>query len=346
MSRRFCLALALAWASAPAPVHADEIVSDGIAAQVGPDIVLVSEVLERVAPLEAKMRDAGMSDQDIAKLRASGLEALIEERLIAQIVTRSELHASEAEIDQTVDMIARENGITREQLEQSVRAQGLAVEEYRRELKGELERRKVVGMMVASKVEVEEDEVRRLFDERFAEQPEGGETVHLRQVLVGNGEPGTEQDDTACSLVRKAHERAEAGESFEKIASEISHVAPTQGGDIGWLHTDSLANWMIEVVGGLEAGDISGVIELPFGCSMLKLMERRVFEPTTYADAKGPLQMELYEKKLEAGFREWMESVRENTYIERKGYFADAALLGKKSGFAEPEEEAEGELLF
>jgi peptidyl-prolyl cis-trans isomerase SurA len=347
MLRHSCLALALAGVSAAALVHADEVLHDGIAAQVGSDIVLVSEVLERVAPVEQKMRSAKFSPQDIAKLRASGLEALIEETLIAQIVTRSELYATDTEIDRTIDMIARENSITREQLERSVSAQGLSIEEYRSELKSELERRKVVSMMVASKVEVEEEEVRRLFEKRFADQPEGGETLHLRQILVGNDGSAIAGDDPACDVVRDAHKRVKAGESFEKIASEISQVAPAHGGDIGWLHTDSLANWMIEIVSGLEAGDVTGVVELPFGCSMLKLMERRAFAPMTYADAKEPLQMELYEKKLDASFREWMESVRENTYIERKGYFADAAMLGSKSGFAQPEEqEEEGEFLF
>jgi peptidyl-prolyl cis-trans isomerase SurA len=343
MLRRILLVLALAGASAPAQLHADEALSDGIAAQVGSEIVLVSEVLERVAPLEAKMRGANMSDQDIAKLRASGLEALIEERLISQIVARSELYATDEEVNGAIDMISRENGITRDQLEQSVTSQGLTMDEYRQELKGEIERRKVVGMMVASKVEVEETEVRALYDQRFSEQPESGETVHLRQILVGNQGPVAAGSNPACVSVRAAHKRVVQGEAFEKVASEISQVAPAQGGDIGWLHVSNLANWMIEVVGGLEAGDVSGVVELPFGCSMLKVVERRNFQPTAYADAKESLHMEIYEQKLDARFREWMESVRETTYIERKGYFADAAMLGSKSGFGADAATPEGE---
>jgi peptidyl-prolyl cis-trans isomerase SurA len=289
------------------------------------------------------MRASNMSEQDIAKLRASGLEALIEDRLIAQIVSRSELYATEEEINGAIDMISRENGITREQLERSVTSQGLTMDEYRNELKSEIERRKVVGMMVASKVEVEEDEVKQLYQERFADQPKGGETVHLRQVLVGNDGPVKTAGNPACDAVRRAHERVEQGEAFEKVASEISQVAPAQGGDIGWLHTDTLANWMIEVVGGLQDGDVSGVVELPFGCSMLKLVERRVFQPKAYADVRETLHMEIYERKLEARFREWMEGVRNKTYIERKGYFADAAMLGSKSGFADGDEGAGGE---
>ena len=161
----------------------DELLIDGIAAQVGNDIVLVSEVMQRVGPLEARLREADAPGIEIAKLRAAGLEKLIEARLVEQIVRRAELYASDDEIDQAIDSIARENGITREQLEQSVVAQGLTFERYRSQLKKEIESRKVIGAMVASKVHVEEDEVRALYDERFSDQPEGGEVVHLRQIL-------------------------------------------------------------------------------------------------------------------------------------------------------------------
>jgi hypothetical protein len=77
MIRYALLALAVA-AGLADHVRADEILSDGIAAQVGNDIVLISEVMQHVGSLEARMRKADMPDIEIAKLRAAGLEKLIE----------------------------------------------------------------------------------------------------------------------------------------------------------------------------------------------------------------------------------------------------------------------------
>ena len=84
------------------PASPDEILVDGIAAQVGEDVVLFSEVIEMVAEGEKQMRAAGVSDDQIAKLRAQGLERMIEDRLIRNEVKRMELYASDEEIDQTV----------------------------------------------------------------------------------------------------------------------------------------------------------------------------------------------------------------------------------------------------
>jgi peptidyl-prolyl cis-trans isomerase SurA len=337
MARYAFIALALVFGLA-AHARADEMLADGIAAQVGSDIVLVSEVMERVAPLEAKMREANVPPVEIAKLRAAGLEKLIESRLVDQIVQRSELYATNEEIDEAIDSIARENALSREQLEQNVVAQGLLYAEYRKEIKSGIEHQKVIRAIVASKIEVAEYEVRALYDERYSDQPTGGEMVHLRQILIASSGAVSEGMASACARVREARDRISGGEAFEAVAAEVSEVQPAQGGDIGWLHSDSVASWMSEVVDPLQEGETSDVFELPFGCSLLKLVERREYEPVSYEEAKMDLHMEVFHQKLEEALREWMEELRAKTYIERKGHFADAAMLGSQSGFAEEEE--------
>ena len=318
---------------------ADEITADGIAAQVGNDIVLVSEVMERVAPMEARMRQQNAPAIEIAKLRAAGLEKLIEARLIDQIVERGELYATDEEISRTVESIATENGLTVEQLRQSVVAQGLTLEAYNDEIKTGIEHQKVIRGVVASKITVEEHEVRALYSERYSDQPRSGEIVHLRQILMTFGTVAPENRASICKSVHNAKKRIDAGEAFEKVASEVSEVAPAEGGDIGWLHSDSVASWMTSVVDPLGDGQMTDVIELPFGCSLLKLVERREYEPVSYEDVQEELSLQVYQTHLEEEFHKWMEELRGRTYIERKGHFADAAMLGSQSGYARESKE-------
>ena len=98
-------------AAAPSPGAADDPVLDGIAAQVGSDIVLVSEVRNMVGPMETKMRAAGAPEAELAALRADALERLIERALIRQVVRRAELEATDPEVDTAIATIARENGL-------------------------------------------------------------------------------------------------------------------------------------------------------------------------------------------------------------------------------------------
>lgn len=331
MRPRTGLALLAALAGLASPAAAREMLLDGIAAQVGTDIVLVSEVMQMVGPNEARMRAEGAPEIEIAKLRADGLETMIEWRLIEKIVKDADLYASDEEVDQTIETIARENGISVAQLSKSVESQDMGFDEYKSQIKRELERRKVVNAMVAPRVQVEESEVRALYDKRFGNQPEGGSQLHLRQILVPASKELGRTLDQSCEIVVSVRERIEAGESFEELARQHSAAAPMQGGDIGWLHEDTLASWMIQAVAPLEPGGVSQVIELPFGCTLVKLVERRTYEKVSFEIAKPMLQGQVFEEKLADEYSSWMEELRGRTFIERRGYFADAARFSSRA---------------
>jgi peptidyl-prolyl cis-trans isomerase SurA len=322
------LAAALALApGGPARAVGDATLIDGIAAQVDGKIVLVSEVMRTVRPQEEAMRRAGAPEEEIAKLRADGLERLIESRLVARIVEDSNSKATDEEITHTIEGIAKENGLTVEQLYASVVFHGLTVDEYRAQIKRDFERRNLVQGMLGARVKVEDQEIEALYAERYGKHQEAGESVHVRQILRAYGSATQRTQEVACNEARLARERVTGGEPFEKVAAQVSEAAPRDGGDIGWLPLASVAPWMSQALAGLPAGGVSDVLVLPFGCSVLQLVERRVLEPVSYEQAKESLSRELWEHKLEQEYRTWIEELRGRSYIERHGYFADAAKL-------------------
>ena len=317
----FCCLLALLVPAA----GADEIVADGIAAQVGSQIVLVSEVMELVGPLEAEARQQGALEADIAQMRAEALEQLIERRLLAQVVKDAQLGVPDTEVDKAIEGIASENGLSLDQLRASLASHGVGWDEYRARIQSEMERQKVIGTMVGSKIQVEERELRALYDQLYTGQPQGGEAVHVRQILVLGGENTPRNVPAACQIAREARARIEAGEPFEKLAQEVSAAAPQHGGDIGWIHVDTMAGWMKTPMESLTPGAVSPVIELPIGCTLLQLVERKAYTPVSFEQAKSSLQQEVHQRKVMDEYRKWMEDLRKRTFIERRGYFAQSA---------------------
>jgi peptidyl-prolyl cis-trans isomerase SurA len=316
-----------AWLSLSAPAPAAEEVVDAIAAQVGSKIVLTSEVMQMVGPLEEEMRRQDVPEIEIAKLRAEALERMIEWSLIEQTADRMELHASDTEIDAAIEAIAKENGLTTDQLKASVTSQGLEYDEYRARIKHEIDRANVLRAAVGGSIHFDEADVRRLFDQRYASQPVGGQQVHLRQLLVLSGEAGGRTREQARALVEQARDRVLAGEAFEAVATRDNAASAERGGDIGWLHVDQLAPWMLEIVKKLEPGQLSQPVELPVGCSLLQLVDRQEYAPVDYEAAKPALERELYASLEEQERRAWLEKLRSQTYIERKGRFAGATTL-------------------
>ena len=75
----------------------------------------------------------------------------------------------------------------------------------------------------------------------------------------------------------------------------------------------------------LQPGELSKVVTLPFGCSLLEVVERREYQFVTYEAARPRLVQELSSSRESQLYQEWLEQLRKNTFIERRGRFADAA---------------------
>ena len=307
-------------------VSAAEILVDGIAAQVGNLYVLISEVEELARPVEERMREAGVPAEEIRNMRSEALGRLIEERLIESVVTRLEMDASEEEIDNTVRGIASDNGLTVEQLRASVESHGLTLEEYRGKLKGELERSRVLNTLVRSRVRVEIEEIELAYLERFGDQRQGGEEANLRHIMIAAGEESGRDQRTACMIAQDAADQIRAGDlEFREMARRVTEMNAEQEGELGWLHTDEIAPWMAGALSNMKVGDVSDAIPMPFGCNVLQLVALRGFTPVTLKDAEPALRDELSRHKMEREYLSWLDTMRKQTYISRKGIYADGS---------------------
>ncbi len=328
-------AIALA---APGAPQAEEVLLDGIAAQVGAEIVLLSDVQELARPVEQRMRTAGVTDEEIRNMHADALERLIEAKLIESVVVRLELEATDREIDDAILGIAEDNGLTVEQLQRSVESHGLTNEEYRRKLKSEIERSKVLNTMVRSRIHIDPEEVRAEYDSRFgAQQGRTGDEIHLRHILIAAGGASTRSLPNACEIAADAQRKIKSGEiDFGDMARRVTDMNPEAAGELGWLHEEDLAPWMSSALVGMKPGEVTEVIETGFGCNLLELVEVRSFTPITFEQAEPAITAELSRRKMDKEYLSWLESLRKQTYVSRKGLYAERNRIESVTGTGGP----------
>ena len=295
---------------------------EAIAAQVGNEVVLVSEVVELSAPVEERLRQAGAPADEIIRVRQDALERLIETRLLSSVVERLELGADSDEVDSAIAAIAADNGISIEQLLRSIVSHGLRVDEYRAKIQDEIERSKVVNAMVRSRVQITDKEVEALYQEQFGEQHTGGEEFRLRHIVVSPEGSHADSHDAACEVVRDERARILSGEvEFSEAAQRVSDMNPQSGGELGWMHRKDLASWMASKVDQMSPGQLSEAIQMPFGCNLLQVVDRRPFERIELEDAKVQLQNIVFQRKTEVEYTKWIDELRKHTYIDRKTGF-------------------------
>jgi peptidyl-prolyl cis-trans isomerase SurA len=299
-----------------APVAESSALLEGIAAQVGSDIVLVSEVRELAAPTVARAKAAGASERDLRMIEAQALERLIEKALLRIVVKRAELQASDEEVDGTIAEIAADNGITPTQLRASVEAQGLPYAAYRERIRGEIEHSKVVSGVIGSRIEIEPDEVQYIYQRDYASRPQNGVEFHVRTFVVTP--PAPVEQAAACARVREARGRVAAGEDLLEVANGIATMDP----ELGWVHESRLAPWIGSAVQALAPGQLSEVSDESWGCGFVQLLERREVKPVAFEDAQREIMNRLYQERMQGAYEKFIEEIRAHTYIERKGTVA------------------------
>lgn len=139
----------------PSSAHAEApILVDKIVAVVGEVSILRSDVLAAARPFYARIGDPAEHRAEIEQLHRDVLERMIEDVLVSREARRLNLDVRDAEIEQAKLWIAKQNQISRQQLEAEVRKQGVSAEEYDAELHRQLLGEKWVALKVRPRVKM------------------------------------------------------------------------------------------------------------------------------------------------------------------------------------------------
>ena len=126
-----------------------------------------------------------------------------------------------------------------------------------------------------------EDELRESF-----EREDATVEVRARHILVSPVPDATpSQRDSTRMYADEIRARAVAGEDFAQLAIAFSvDGSATDGGDLGFFRRGQMVPEFDEVAFSLEPGEISEVVETPFGFHIIRVEERRRPEFETVRD--------------------------------------------------------------
>lgn len=133
------------------------------------------------------------------------------------------------------------------------------------------------------------------------EQP--GLEIRARHILLRLAPDATAaQRDSALALARELRAQAAAGADFAKLAEQHSQDpgSAEQGGDLGFFGRGQMVAPFDAAAFALDVGQVSDVVETPFGYHVIKVEERKMADFETIKDrfreqAKAQMVMEAQE---------------------------------------------------
>jgi len=108
------------------------------------------------------------------------------------------------------------------------------------------------------------------------------------------------------------------GQDFAQLA-RLHSVDPsaTRGGDLGWIYPGDTVPEFERVMNTMKAGEVSEPIQTPFGWHLIQVQERRTDESPMERNRFAARQA-LRDRKADEAFQEWLQQLRDKTYVELK----------------------------
>jgi peptidyl-prolyl cis-trans isomerase SurA len=317
MNRLYASAVALGLVLLACPAHARVV--EKIAALVGDDLILQSEVEDRATPLLADIASiSNPSERDarINAIRREVLERLIDDQLLAQQATELKLTVSNDEIDRAIEQIKRDYGLSDAQLKDELRKQGLSMAAYRINTKREILKYRVINIAVGSKINVGDSEVQNYYDRHMKS---ANLQVRASQIFIAipeNADNATvvEREKLAKSLL----DRAQKGEDFAKLAREYSEDAGTraEGGDLGFISRDILPKPMEELVFSMNVGDVRGPVRADRGFHVIKVVDKHAKESKPFAEVQDDIRIRLRQREMERQTKIYLSDLRKKVLVD------------------------------
>ncbi len=271
---RCCITLAAALLALPA--LAEIRLLDSVVAVVDNDVVMASELNERVETIHARIKQSGTEPPPREVLAPQVLDRLIQERIQIAMALRGGIRISDSELNQAVARIARQQGMTTDDFIAQAAQEGMSIEVIKEQMMMEMMINQVQEAQVNRRIVVTDQEIDNFLASEEAQVWNSPE-VALGHILIPLS-PAASAEEIAATQARVEGLLAELrdGADFRQLAiANSADQSALQGGDLGWRRSTQLPEVFVPVVRELQPGDVSAPIRSDAGFHLLKLYDRR-----------------------------------------------------------------------
>jgi len=285
---------------------------DRIVAIINDSVITMSEL--NAATNLALEKSGGSDKLDGAAalaMKKKVLDDLIEQKLVKQASDKAGIDVSEKEIDNAVEDVKKENGMTQDTLLLTLARTGLTFKEYREQLKEQIRQVKFVNKEFRSKVTIEPEDVEDYY-RQHKDDFQVPATYKISMIFIPNGDKVV-----AAQKLKMIQEGLSKGTDFKELASEYSE-GPTasSGGDMGYLKLNEMDKYVQDAVVKLKTNGISPAIQAADGIYFIRLDDMKPPQQRPFEEVKGLAQDKLYRKIMDDRFSFWLNEVKKYAHVE------------------------------
>ncbi|MCO8170628.1 peptidylprolyl isomerase [Pseudomonas sp. 21LCFQ02] len=249
---------------------------DSVVAIVDNDVIMKSQLDQRVREVQQTIAKRGGGTPPAEALQPQALDRLILENLQLQMGDRAGIRISDEELNSAVETIAQRNGMSIEQFRAALAHDGLSYNDAREQIRREMIISRVRQRRVAERIQVSEQEVKNFLASDLG-KAQMSEDLHLANILIATSDSASSADiQAAARQAQDIYAQLQKGADFAQLAIARSATENAlDGGDMGWRKAAQLPPPFGDMLSSMKPGEITPPARTPGGFIILKLLDKR-----------------------------------------------------------------------
>lgn len=300
------------------PLFSSAELVDKVVAVVNSEVLTLSDVKRERAALSGKglvndllfqvyERDQLLKDQKTL------LNFLIDEKTIDSEVKKKGLEVTIERVEQEIQRVAKDNGMSRNQFKDALSRQGISMSEYQAFIKKGLERKALIDREVNSRIRISDEDIAAYY---VSNKGPGKAQVfeftlaHILFVPKSGGIKGAEE--RAGDVVK----RLKAGGDFDKLAEQYSEDPGfSKGGVIGTFNATELSPEIKGAVKDVKEGGYSSPVKTDRGVHIFKVVKKTLVSDPELTANRDQIMGLLHQKAFARQLRAWLDQKRSEAFI-------------------------------
>ena len=271
----------------PAP-GAAYVPLDRIIAIVNEDVVMQSELEQRLRSVRAQLREEGARLPPGPVLERQVLDSLIQGRIQLQLAARAGIRVDDETLNRAINNIAAENQVTLGEFRQILEADGYNYPQFREDIRDQITLSQLRQRQVENRINVTEREI----DDFLANREFQGDAeaeIRISHILLAlPAEAPAAEIEQARQGAAELRRKLLAGADFAETARRVSDGGNAgNGGDLGWRKMAEVPTLFAEYIPDLGRGDISEPIRSPSGFHLIRIADIKGAEQSIVAQTRA-----------------------------------------------------------
>ena len=264
---------------------------------------------------------------DLLKVEAQIVDYIIASKLIEKYANENKISYTQKEFDDEYNKLQTSSFKTKDEFTKYLKDNGISEELLKTELANQLLATKVYDKVTAD-VNVSDAEVQKYYDDNKNTVFLEPEQIRISHILVqfGDQDPNRKTKEAALDKIKMIQQKLKDGETFENMANKYSEDSSsnTNGGDIGYFSKGQLVAEFENVAFSLPVGQISDIVETPYGFHLIKVTDKKEQRIKTFDEVKDSIKQYLLNNLKSDKFNKFLLSLKDAAVIKYSKQIAEA----------------------